>query len=219
MSKEDPKAWTNGRTNSFIVMPHKSNAAVESDIKRRDSTKELARLSSNPKRTKSIDVIVSNTASPPKPRTLETSMSDRPLRRELSNNNTPLSSKTHSSSCIALTNYQYPVVNVFNKEEGGTEAAAPPEQSENDAQKARKRENLRKHRDNLNWNWTTQLGGHNNGSGVNNVHSTEIASTPAAAKGADVEGLMHKAWAKQYKEGELFVSGIYSAPNLIPLHI
>jgi hypothetical protein len=145
------------------------------------------------KRTKSIDL--NGNASPPPQRTLETSVSDRSIIRK---EPPPLPVKqAYSASCIGLTNYAYPVVNVKKKEEGEEEGDdAPQEADQNEAVRAQRREQLRKQRDALNWSWEHNINNNNNSTnnnnninninnsnGLNGIANTSSNEYPGSAQG------------------------------------
>jgi hypothetical protein len=220
--KEENRAWTAVRTSSYIgPSAKKDNDTVTTtygSFARKESvrTMENNRISAISSWTKSIELNLSN-GSLPVPRAMEEkksggSSSERNVHHRRDNSMTGgIMLKTTSATCIAQTNYNYPVVSVDkigDQTPRSSMQVTPGEtQEETDIYKQQKREHLRSQRDNLNWD----LCNITNGGPNPPLERKESISTwkPALSKGADVEGLMTKVWNKQYKENELYISSMY----------
>lgn len=242
--------WTSVRTSSSFLgtSARKDNDGLSSNSNnstpRKESFRNLDsnRISTISSRTKSIDLNISS--SPPNSRWMEDkkpalangSATERIVRKDREGSTSSFL-KTNSVNSIATSNYNYPVVNVNNRHQADDSSSRasllpPPvptinETSNGSDDKAQKRENLRKQRDNLNWDLQALLHNNNNNNTTTTTTTTSTTSTiperkesntpmkPLVSKGADVEGLMTKVWDKQYKETELYIASKYYLNGLV----
>ena len=232
--KEEHRGWTAVRTSSFINPSSvKDNDVVTTPTygyERKDSirTMENNRISAISSRTKSIDVnLNNNNGSPPSRAILEEkklgSNSSVNMQRKNNSMSGGIILKTTSATCIATSNFNYPVVSVEKVGDPTPRSSVqitPNETQGEDTLKAQKREHLRTQRDNLNWD----LASITNTSTPPLERKESTSWKPILSKGADIEGLMTKVWNKQYKEAELYISSmsLYPTPTssmLLTLHL
>jgi hypothetical protein len=219
--KEEQPVWTTVRTSSFFggsTPTKKDNDTLTSSygsLGRKESIPavENNRLTSIPSRTKSIDLNLSNgSSSPPISRVFEEKrlggLSEKNVPRRDNSMNVGIILKTSSATCIATSNFNYPVVNVEKIGDSTPRSSHQVTQQETeeveDNYKQQKREHLRAQRDNLNWDLC----------GITSANpplerKESTSWKPVLSKGQDVEGLMNKVWNKQYKEAELFITSMY----------
>eukprot|EP00026_Physarum_polycephalum_P001184 Phypoly_transcript_01185.p1 GENE.Phypoly_transcript_01185~~Phypoly_transcript_01185.p1 ORF type:complete len:673 (+),score=92.82 Phypoly_transcript_01185:134-2152(+) len=211
--KEEQPVWTTVRTSSFFgsTPTKKDNDALTSSNgswgRKESLSFENNRTTS---RTKSTDLNLSHgSSSPPALRVFEErklgGLSEKNVPRRDNSMNVGIILKTSSATCIATSNYNYPVVNVEKIGDSTPRSSHKVTQKETeeveDNYKQHKREHLRTQRDNLNWDLC-------NFSDPNPSLERKGSTSwkPVLSKGQDIEGLMNKVWNKQYKEAELYIT-------------